>query len=72
MSWRKLASEVCFDSFSPNSATLVEMHFRHITLLETVDGLGKIFTGSLLLNLFDRVKVSLESEHKCLRPWKAV
>lgn len=69
---RLLATKISLDRVSPNGTTLVNMHCRHAAFLQPVDRFGKIFTRAFVLDLFDRVEVSLESKHESIGFWEPV
>lgn len=48
------------------------MHLRGVTLLQSVDGLGKLFAETLVFDVLDWIQVTFEGENKSLRLWEPV
>lgn len=64
------APQVFLDRCSPFASTFVEVHFRNITVLQAVDGLGKFLAQTFFLDLPDRIHVGLEGEDQSFRAWQ--
>lgn len=57
---------------SPNIASLVRIHSRHISFLEPINRNHQLLTKPLILNPPYRVRISMKSEDQSFRARKAM
>lgn len=59
--------QIPLNSLTPNRAPLIEMHCRHIPLLQPIDRLRELLSQSIhLLDLPNWIQIRLESKDQCL------
>lgn len=66
------AAKVFLDRFAPDCTAFVEMHLRGIALLQSVDGLNKLFAATFIFDVLDWIQISLEGEDEGLRVWESM
>ncbi len=50
-----LATEILFDSSSPNRASFIEVHLGSIAAFQTINGFGQIFAKTFVFDIIKRV-----------------